>query len=181
MFRTALILIATVLACSPPGLAQEAAVQQGYLKSSVAEFDEPDRSKLLSFLAECRKTTDSVVKSLSDNDLSNASKIASPEALKQWRAAGAAFKEFRQQEPAIMFQYRNQALEVVGAQAKLTSRVWYALVSATPVQAKSFVSVVVEESPSGHAGRVIAVEPIAYAQDVPTWLLRVDAPVAPSQ
>ena len=160
--------------------AQNMSVQQGYLKSGIAkEFHEPDRSTLLAFLAECRKVSDSAAKALFEHDFAKVSKAVSPEAAKAWRAVADDLREFRRQNPGATLQYRNQALEFVGTEGASTSRVWYALLPAVPAEARNFIAIVVELTPDGY--RVIAIQPLGYAEAVPTWLQQVDAPVAPPE
>jgi hypothetical protein len=171
------MLICAAIAVALP-LTAQTAVQQGYLKSSVAEFNEPHRTKMLGFLGECRKVSDSVAKALIENDLSMASKVASPAAAKQWADLAAQFKAMRDGSPSTTLRYRNQALELVGTEEAPTSRVWYALTQG-PEVAWRFLAIVVDRGADGHAGRVIALEASSYKGEVPSWLQSIDAPVAP--
>ena len=159
--------------------AQTASGQKGYLKSSVREFDEPGRTKMLAFLDECRKVSDAAAKDLANGDISNAIKTSSPNAAKQWSEIVAALKAMKESAPATTLLYRNQALELIGPEETQTSRVWYAVTSPGPTVARNFLSIVVESREGNHAGRVIAIEPISYAEEIPTWLQRVDGPVEP--
>lgn len=117
MRRFTMLLVAATLAV--PSLtitAQTVMTQKGFLKSSVADFEEPERSKMLAFLDSCRKVSDAVIKDLMSGDMSNATKVASPAAAAQWTEVATAFKSVRQNSPSTTLQYRNQALELIGTE-----------------------------------------------------------------
>ncbi len=166
-------LLVALLTAVPLGHADAAKIQKGYLKRSVAAFAEPDRSKYLSFLNESRKVSDVVANTVTSGDFAAAGRISTPAAVTQLRQTAQALRESLPGGKRPLLQYRNQALELVGAEETRTSRVWYGVVSGSAAT-RHFVSVVVGQAPSGGAARVIAVAPLSYPE-VPPWLQRVDA------
>jgi hypothetical protein len=171
-------LIVLVLLLSANRLLGQALVEtSGYLRGSVAAFEEPERTKALAFLDEARKVSDAAARGIaavSGQAAERAPSLAA-EALPQWKTLREALAARRERQPGLTLQYRNQALELVGDPQKETSRVWYALVLPGPSVATDFISFVVAKTPGGHAGSVIAVDSVTYPADhIPPWMARVD-------
>jgi hypothetical protein len=159
-------------------VAQTLSSQQGWLRSSIKELDEPDRSIFLHFLEDGRKRSDAVAASLvSGNRVSLEAQIA-PAAISRWEQAVRAIRELKASGVKSELTYRNQAMEIRTEVGKrmLTSRVWYLVGDPRADPPRNFLALVVNEE-AGHAGKVIVIEPLSYAGDVPSWLLEVDGPV----
>jgi hypothetical protein len=174
--RIQIWLLVTLFAAMPLGRADAAKVQKGFLKRTVAASAEPDRSKFMPFLNEARKVSDTVANAVASGDFAAATSVSSPAAVAQARKTAEDLRRSLTGGKPPVLQYRNQALELVGPQESQTSRVWYVVVAGSKAT-DSFVAVVVE--PSGKGMRVTAVEPLSYAGAIPSWLLSVDAGVAP--
>lgn len=172
MRARASILVAVFLMAAPV-FGQTPQVQKGFLKRSVAGFAEPDRSTYVGFLNAARTVSDAAAKALGAGNANALAKNASPEAVAQAREVIGALK-------GSTLQYRNQALELVGAAEVPTSRVWYVVVTGSKPTA-NFVAIIVEQPRTGRAGRVIGIEPLSYAGAIPPWLQRVDAGVGPKK
>ena len=150
--------------------------QKGWLKSGVREFTEPDRTRILKFLDEARKKSDTIAKTLATHDGLGAKILIPDDIMPRWTAAADAIAA----HPELHLEYRNQAYEetTAGGVEHGTSRAWYALVPAPPEIARTFVSIIVAATPKDHAGAVEGIDVNTYP-DVPTWLLRVDAAMEP--
>jgi hypothetical protein len=160
---------------------QSAAATAGWLRASITKWEEPDRTKTLSFLDKARKTSDAIISSLAENDRASAAKLLPPEVLRQWSAAAEALVALKAETAGLHFDYRNQAFELRSTATESevpTARTWYALAPPPPAIARNFVSVIVEEH-DGHPDVVIAIEPVGYSGEIPTWLLRRDAALEP--
>jgi hypothetical protein len=160
--------------------AQTISTQQGWLRSSVKELDEPTRSLLLSFLDEGRKRSDAIAATLVSGDRTSLASQITPEAMAGWEQVLRAIRELKATGARSDLTYRNQAVEdrTEGGRQRMTSRVWYVVGDPSSQLPRAFVAIVVVEE-ARHAGRAIAIEPLSYTGDVPTWLLKVDGPVMP--
>lgn len=158
-------------------LAQQVSKQDGWLKGSVRELDEPARSTFLSFLDEGRKRSDAIAAALASDDRGSIASLVTAEVMSGWnRIEGVLRQHNGGARPNLT--YRNQAIEIRSENGKrvMTSRVWYVLGDPSARPPRNFMAVVVAEE-SGHAGRAIYIDFLPYPGDVPTWLLQVDGPV----
>jgi hypothetical protein len=164
-----------------PAFGQNASTQKGWLRTSVAAWEEPDRTEVLSFLDAARKASDFIATSLDTNDRKSADKLMTPRVLREWGVAAQSVAALRAEGQNVHLEYRNQAFELRSTLTDSevpTARTWYAITLPGPAIARSFVSVVIEEH-DGRAGSVVTIEPVSYQGDVPTWLLHRDALLAP--
>jgi hypothetical protein len=160
---------------------QTASAQKGWLRASITQWEEPDRTEVLSFLDKARKASDSIVLSFGKNDKPSAAKLLTPEVLREWDVMAKSVAALRAETPGLRLEYRNQAFELrtTLAQSEVpTARTWYALAPPPPAIARNFVSVVIEDH-DGRPGAVITIEPVGYSGDIPTWLLHPDAALEP--
>jgi hypothetical protein len=159
-------------------LAQTASAQ--WLRSSVKELNEPDRSIFLGFLDECRKRSDFIANSLVSGDRATLVSQVSPEAMAGWEQVVRVLRDLKVGGARVDLTYRNQALEnrADAGVIRMTSRVWYVIGDPAMQPPRKFVAVVLAAE-AQHAGRAIAIETLSYEGDVPTWLLRVDGSVIP--
>jgi hypothetical protein len=162
---------------------QSASAQKGWLRASIAGWEEPERSDTLSLLDTARKLSDFIIASLATNDRQRAVMVLTPDVLREWDVAARMVASLRAEAPKLRLDYRNQAFELRSTLTQSdapSARTWYALMPPAPAIARNFVSVVIGDH-EGQTGVVIAIEPVTYAGDVPTWLLRRDAPLAPAK
>ena len=162
---------------------QNASAQKGWLRTSVATWEEPDRTEVLSFLDAARKASDFIATSLDNNDRKNADKLLTPSVLREWGLTAQSVAALRAERPNTHLEYRNQAFELRSTLTESempTARTWYAMTPPAPAIARSFVSVVIEEH-DGRAGSVVTIELVSYQGDIPTWLLHRDAALAPPE
>ena len=179
MRRVAIALFVISTAAIAAG--QSASTQKGWLRTSVATWEEPDRTSVLSFLDAGRKSSDTLAASIATADKPSASKLLTADVLKEWVDVSQVLASLRKDEPGLQIEYRNQAFELRSTRSESeapTSRVWYALVPPAPAIARNFISIVIAER-DGRSGPVLAIESVGYPADVPTWLVRKDAPLEP--
>jgi hypothetical protein len=157
--------------------AQEASIQRGYLRGSVAKLQEPDRHVLLEFLDRGRTVSEAVLATIVSGQRDETTKDLRDDVREQWTATAEAFASARAETPSIRVEYRNQAIEFrtsAAAKEVITTRTWFACVSPSSPQGEFFISVVLDEEDDGHQ-IVLAIESAKYVNGAPEFLLQTEA------